>query len=121
MPDHSTTPADLNVKKRAFLNKVVERVVREFKVDRGWVRENVDTVVSKRVYVGEHGPIRVLRPGSMGEFYPGAVDDEDIMAPLLHEIVEAAPDEVKLEHLRQREEQVAQFAEEKRNNPRNWL
>ncbi len=120
MPDDSATTS-LDQKVTAFLKKVEDRVAKDFKIDRGWLRENLKTVVRRRVYAGEHGPIRVLKPGSMGEFYVGAVDDADIMAPLIHEIVEAAPEEVKMEHLREREERVAELQEEKARNPQNWF
>ncbi len=42
------------------------------------------------------------------------------MAPLLHEMIEACPEELKMEHLRERENQLQETIAEKQLEAHQW-
>ncbi len=115
----NTTPVDLNAKRDAFLKKCENVLVSREKMDRVYARKTLNELYQDRIVVGGRGPVRVLRPGTL-DFYETGMDDDTMMAPVLSEMVQACPDEYRLEAVKERENNMAELVEEKRNDPSNW-
>ena len=112
MSDEAGTP-NREQRVTAFCKRLEDYIVATEKADRTYVRENIREHVRPRVYAAEKGPVRVLRPGSLGAFYEGSTNDDDNMAPVVSEIIEAMPDEFRMDAVRHRQEQVAAIEQEK--------
>lgn len=109
MSDEGTQTQSLDARRDQAVRKLKKRLVARG-VNPDAAARGAEAV-RPRIYVGDHGPIRVLKPLSRGEFYPGSFEDE--LAILESEIFYGIPDEEKLVATEARQAELQEVAEDK--------
>jgi hypothetical protein len=109
MSDDTSTPMSPEAKVKAAVRDAKQRLI-QMGMNPDAAAAEVERV-RDRIYAGGKGPIRVLRPLSQGEFYPG--NFEDPLGDLVSEIFLGAPDDQKLVAVTRHEEAVQEIMAQK--------